>query len=117
MKRLPLLLVVAVAIVTGGCQECPEIIIETANCDECKIGDFQAGRICMDSNVAGCPFTVISRFQTIIWSDTTFSCRLLEADGYTVTFREVEGYETPGSMDVELKAGERIMAQGNYAPN
>lgn len=117
MKHFSILLVAIVAAMLGGCETCPEIIVETADCTECKIGDFQSGRICMDSNVAGCPFTVISRLQDVIWSDKTFACRLLEADGYIITFREVAGYETPGSMPIELKAGERIMIQGLYKPN
>ncbi len=117
MKRLSLLLVVLVAAVLGGCESGPQIVIETADCAECQEGDFQAGMICMDSNVAGCPFNVVNRLQTITWKGKTFDCHLLEADGYLVTFEEVEDYESPGSMDLELKEGRRIVVQGLYKPD
>ncbi len=117
MKRLSLLLVVLVAAMLGGCGSGPQLVLETADCAECQEGDFQAGMICADSNVACAPFSIVNRLQTLSVADNTFTCHLLEADGYTIAFDEVSGYEGPGSIDLELQEGRRIVVQALYKKN
>ncbi len=119
MKRFSLILVVLLtAIVTQGCQEGPQIHMETTYHDDCaEEGDFLGGVICVDSNVAGCPFSIVDRYETYSVDDVTFACYLLPAEGYTVTFEEVPGYKSPGSIDFELKAGEETFVRGTYAPH
>lgn len=115
MKHFSILLVAIVATMLGGCETCPQIIIEPADCAECQEGDFQAGMICMDSNVASAPFSIKCRLHDMPIKGNTYICYLLQPDGYTVTFEEVSGYERPDkSMDLELKANRRIVVTATY---
>ncbi|MBU1018202.1 hypothetical protein KKA33_04205 [Patescibacteria group bacterium] len=118
MKRFSLLLAVLLtAIMAGGCQEGPQIFMETTHHDFGEEGDFLGGVICVDSNVAGCPFTIEDRLYTYSVKDATFKCNLLPSEGYTVTFEEVPGYESPGAIEFELKAGQETFVRAVYRPN
>jgi len=118
MNRFVFLLVaLSMLAVTQGCQEGPQMFVENTYHDFGEEGDFLGGVICVDSNVAGAPFSILDRHQTYSVDDVTFECSLLPADGYTVTFKEVSGYRSPGSIEFELKAGQETFIRGIYAPN
>ncbi|MBN2096822.1 hypothetical protein JW752_05540 [Candidatus Peregrinibacteria bacterium] len=111
------LAVLSVVALTQGCQEDPQIHTETVYHDFGEEDDFLGGIICVDSNVAACPFSILNRHETYSVDDITFKCSLLPAEGYTVTFEEVPGYRSPGAIDFQLMAGQETFVRGTYAPN